>query len=233
MYMYHLHTHTCTHTHTLSHTHTHTHTHTRTHTHTHTQQCLQCHQYFCSTCVRPMSSPYRCKRCEVFLAPVMERRQLEQLSKRDLSYYTRSRCILVPREAVKTQLVEIILHRQATDLNARASRALEQIREPPRHSAVGSNTAGQTGSATAQTGSTADQTRSRTGQTQASNGGGGGGGGAFADGGHTGSAGVTAEQVRAEVKRQKVRFNPPRPAPALNTSDSILSLTPELLTFAG
>ncbi len=182
-----------------------------------------------------MSSPYRCKRCDVFLAPVMERRQLEQLSKRDLSYYTRSRCILVPREAVKTQLVEIILHRQATDLNARASRALEQIREPPRHSAVGSNTAGQTGSATAQTGSTADQTRSRTGQTQASNGS-GGGGGAFADGGHTGSASVTAEQVRAEVKRQKVRFNPSvilTLAPAFNTSDSILSLSPELLTFAG
>ncbi len=93
----------------------------------------------------------------------------------------------MPRGVVKTQLVEIILHRQATDLNERASRALQQLRGSSGHAS-----AHQTGSSSSQTGGS-------------SSGNEGSGTFEFPDGGHAGSAGVSAEQVRAEVKRQKVR----------------------------
>lgn len=68
-----------------------------------------------------------CKECQIFCCPVMERRQLEQLSLDRLKHYCRTRELHVPINSSQRELVDIILGRQAKVLSERARKALQQL----------------------------------------------------------------------------------------------------------
>lgn len=91
------------------------------------KQCASCHTYFCSSCVGQPKSPYQCRRCEVFTAPLIERRQLQKLLVRDLKHYLTTRRIDYPLNVTAEELIDLILGHQAHSLAEKTKRALEQL----------------------------------------------------------------------------------------------------------